>query len=175
MKLSDIKPNPNNPRLIKDDKFQKLVNSIREFPKMMSLRPMVVNSENIILGGNMRFKALKELGYKDIPDDWVKRADELTDDEARRFIIADNVEFGDDDWTALIDGWDVEKLDDWGLKNPFKTVDISKTEPPEKTKTIPAKQYHVLISFDMDQFQAMNDFIVELQKNKAIEIEKAFN
>ena len=72
MKLSEIKANPNNPRLIKDDKFKKLVKSIQEFPKMMDLRPMVVNSDNIVLGGNMRLKALKELGYKDIPNSWAR-------------------------------------------------------------------------------------------------------
>ncbi len=95
MKLSDIKSNPNNPRVIKDDKFRKLVKSIEEFPKMMVLRPMIINNDNIVLGGNMRLKALKELGYKDIPEDWVKRADDLTEEEARRFIIADNVGFGE--------------------------------------------------------------------------------
>ena len=118
MKLSHIKPNPNNPRLIKDDKFQKLVNSIREFPKMMELRPMVVNSDNIVLGGNMRLKALKELCYKDIPDEWVKSAKDLTEDEARRFIIADNVGFGEHDWEILKNEWDVDELNDWGLDIP---------------------------------------------------------
>ena len=93
MKLSDIKANPNNPRVIKDDKFEKLKKSITEFPKMMELRPMVINSDNIVLGGNMRLKALKDLGFKDIPDEWVKRAETLTDEEQRRFIIADNVGF----------------------------------------------------------------------------------
>ena len=115
MKLSDLKCNPSNPRLIKDDKFRKLVNSIKEFPKMMKLRPMVVNSDNIVLGGNMRLKALKELGYKEIPDEWVKRAEDLTDDEARRFIIADNVGFGEHDWELLANEWDEQELSDWGL------------------------------------------------------------
>ena len=118
MKLSDIKPNPNNPRLIKDDKFNKLVKSIQEFPKMMSLRPMVINGDNVVLGGNMRLKALKELGYKDIPDEWVKRANELTEDEARRFIIADNVGFGDHDWEMLANEWDADELSEWGLDVP---------------------------------------------------------
>ena len=75
MKLSEIKLNPNNPRVIKDDKFAKLVKSITEFPKMMALRPIVVNNDNVVLGGNMRLKALKEIGYKEIPDEWVKRAE----------------------------------------------------------------------------------------------------
>lgn len=91
MKLSNIKANPSNPRVIKDDRFQKLVKSISEFPKMMELRPMVINSDNVVLGGNMRLKALQELKYKEIPDNWVKRAEDLTDEEQRRFIIADNV------------------------------------------------------------------------------------
>ena len=126
MKLSHIKPNPNNPRLIKDEKFQKLVNSIREFPKMMELRPMVVNSDNIVLGGNMRLKALKELGYKDIPDEWVKSAKDLTEDEARRFIISDNVGFGEHDWEILKNEWDVNELNDWGLDIPdFDDVELS--------------------------------------------------
>ena len=118
MKLTDIKSNPNNPRVIKDDKFKKLVKSIKEFPKMMELRPMVINNDNVVLGGNMRLKALKELGYKDIPDEWVKRASELTDDEQRRFIIVDNVGFGEHDWEMLANQWDVEELTEWGLDIP---------------------------------------------------------
>ena len=123
MKLSEIKSNPNNPRLIKDDKFKKLVKSIEEFPKMMSLRPMVIDANSIVLGGNMRLKALKELGYKDIPDEWVKRAEELTEDEQRRFIIADNVGFGEHDWGMLANEWDTEELEDWGLDIPGFEVD----------------------------------------------------
>lgn len=118
MKLSGIKANPNNPRVIKDDKFQKLVKSIQEFPKMMELRPMIINADNIVLGGNMRLKALKELGYKDIPDSWVKRAEDLTDNEQRRFIIADNVGFGEHDWAMLANEWDFDELSDWGLDIP---------------------------------------------------------
>ena len=135
MKLSHIKPNPNNPRLIKDDKFQKLVNSIREFPKMMELRPMVVNSDNIVLGGNMRLKALKELGYKDIPDEWVKSAKDLTEDEARRFIISDNVGFGEHDWEILKNEWDVDELNEWGLEIP--DFDVEPLEAEEDDFDVP--------------------------------------
>lgn len=124
MKLSEIKNNPNNPRVIKDDKFAKLVNSIKEFPKMMALRPMVINADNIVLGGNMRLKALKELGYKEVPDEWVKRAEDLTEEEARRFIIADNVGFGEHDWDMLANEWDAEELSDWGLDMPSFAPDI---------------------------------------------------
>lgn len=116
--LNDIKPNPNNPRVIKDEKFKKLVKSIKEFPKMMELRPMVINNDNIVLGGNMRLKALKELGYKSIPKEWVKSADQLTEEEQRRFIIADNVGFGEHDFELLAADWDIEELEDWGLDVP---------------------------------------------------------
>jgi ParB-like chromosome segregation protein Spo0J len=118
IKLTTIKSNPNNPRVIRDEKFKKLVKSIEEFPKMMALRPMVVNEEMVVLGGNMRLKALKELGYKEVPNDWVKSAKDLTEDEIRRFIIADNVGFGEHDWEMLANEWDVEKLSEWGLDIP---------------------------------------------------------
>jgi len=118
MKLSEIKANPNNPRLIKDDKFKKLVKSIKEFPKMMALRPMVVDADGVVLGGNMRLKALQELKYKEVPDTWIKQASELTEDEQRRFIIADNVGFGENDWDMLANEWDADKLAEWGLEIP---------------------------------------------------------
>jgi len=115
MKLADINPNPNNPRLIKDDRFKNLVKSIEEFPKMMSLRPIVVDNNMVILGGNMRYKALQELKYKDIPDEWVKKASDLTEEEMRRFIIADNIQHGDWDLDILANEWDSEEMLDWGL------------------------------------------------------------
>jgi hypothetical protein len=125
IKLTTIKSNPNNPRVIRDEKFKKLVKSIEEFPKMMALRPMVVNEDMVVLGGNMRLKALKELGYKEVPNDWVKSAKDLTEDEIRRFIIADNVGFGEHDWEMLANEWDVEELTDWGLDIPnFNAADI---------------------------------------------------
>lgn len=135
MKLSDIKANPNNPRVIKDDKFKKLVKSISEFPKMMELRPMVINADNIVLGGNMRLRALKELGYKDIPDEWVKRAEDLTEEEQRRFIIADNVGFGEHDWEVLKMEWDVEgELSEWGLDIPTFEVEEENDEKVQSKK-----------------------------------------
>lgn len=117
IKLSTIKPNPDNPRLIKDEKFYKLCNSLETFgEKMMPLRPIVVDEDNIILGGNMRFKALKELGYSKVPENWIKRADELTEAEKREFIIKDNVGFGNWDWSLLSNQWDSEQISQWGLE-----------------------------------------------------------
>ena len=120
MKLSSIKSNPNNPRIIKDSRFEKLKQSIREFPKMLELRPIIINEQKIVIGGNMRLKALIELGYKDIPEEWIKRAEYLTEDEVRRFIIADNVGFGEHDWDLLANDWDAKELEGWGLEGfPF--------------------------------------------------------
>lgn len=115
IQIKEIKRNPNNPRKVNEAKFAKLLNSIKEFPKMMALRPIIVNEDNIVLGGNMRLKALKELGYKEIPKEWVKKANDLTDEEIQRFIIQDNVGYGDWDWELLNTQWDVEQLSDWGL------------------------------------------------------------
>jgi hypothetical protein len=122
MKLTDIKPNPNNPRLIKDDKFIKLVQSIKDFPEMMEKRPIVcvtdVDGKIYPLGGNMRFKALKEIGYKDIPETWVTMADDWTEEKRREFVIKDNVGFGEWDWEQLASEWDSEELEAWGLDVP---------------------------------------------------------
>jgi len=123
MNLTALKTNPNNPRICKDDKFFKLVNSIREFPKMMELRPIVVDEQMIIQGGNMRFKAIKELGLKEIPDSWVKQANDLTEDEKKRFIISDNVGFGEWDNEMLANEWDSVELEAWGLDLPNFEVD----------------------------------------------------
>jgi hypothetical protein len=111
-KVSEVKANPNNPRVIKDDKFKKLVKSIQDFPKMLELRPIVVNSDGIVLGGNMRLKACKEAGLKEVP---VIKAEDLTDDQQKEFIIKDNVGFGEWDWEDLASNWDAEELTEWGL------------------------------------------------------------
>jgi hypothetical protein len=118
VKLSAIKPNDKNPRTIRDARFERLKTSLEEFPAMMELRPIITDAEGTILGGNMRYRALKALGYKELPDGWVKRADELTEEEKRRFIIADNVGFGDWDWDTLGNEWDSEELAAWGLEVP---------------------------------------------------------
>jgi DNA modification methylase len=115
VKLSEIKSNPNNPRIIKDDKFRKLVKSIQEFPKMLEIRPVVVNADMIVLGGNMRLKACKEAGLKEVP---VIFADDLTDEEQKQFIIKDNVGFGEWDWDMIANEWDAEEVEEWGLDIP---------------------------------------------------------
>lgn len=125
VKISEVKMNPNNPRIIKDDKFNKLVKSIQEFPKMLQIRPIVVNQDMIVLGGNMRLKACKEAGLKEVP---IVMANDLTEEEQRQFIIKDNVGFGEWDWEMLVNEWDSEQLEDWGLDVPdfnFLPHDVS--------------------------------------------------
>lgn len=112
VKLELIKLNPNNPRLIKDDKFKKLVQSIIDFPQMLEIRPIVVNTDMIILGGNMRYKACKEAGIKEIP---VIIADNLTEEQQKEFLIKDNTSGGEWDWEVLANEWDSEQLEAWGL------------------------------------------------------------
>jgi len=129
VKISEVKPNPKNPRIIKDGKFQKLVKSIQEFPDMLNKRPLVVftdvDNKYVVLGGNMRLKACKEIGLKEIP---IIVADEWTEEQKNEFLIKDNVGFGEWDWDSLANEWDVEKLDDWGLDLP---VDLSVQEELE--------------------------------------------
>jgi ParB-like chromosome segregation protein Spo0J len=122
MKVSQLKANPTNPRIIKDDKFKKLVESLRGFPEMMEKRPMVcvtdVDGKMFPLGGNMRLRAIQELGMKEIPDTWVTLADDWTEDKRKEFTIKDNASFGEWNWDDLANEWDAELLADWGVDVP---------------------------------------------------------
>jgi DNA modification methylase len=113
--ISKVKLNPNNPRLIKDDKFKKLVASIQGFPEMLQIRPIVVNADMVVLGGNMRLRACKEAGLKEVP---IIVADNIPEDRQAEFIIKDNVGFGEWDWEMLANEWDADLLADWGLEVP---------------------------------------------------------
>jgi DNA modification methylase len=115
IKLNKIKSNPNNPRIIKDVKFKKLVTSIKEFPEMLEKRPIVVDENLIVLGGNMRTKACKEAGLKEV---WVDIVDNWSEEQKKEFIIKDNSGFGEWDWDVLANEWDADKLNDWGLDLP---------------------------------------------------------
>jgi len=119
--ISQVIPNPTNPRIIKDDKFKKLTKSIQEFPEMLELRPIVVDSNMVVLGGNMRLKACIAAGLKEVP---IIVADNLTEQQQAEFIIKDNVGFGEWDWDLLANQWDVEALEDWGLELPFDNTPV---------------------------------------------------
>ena len=146
--IQQIRNNDNNPRIIKDYKFKQLVKSIKEFPEMLKLRPIVVNSDMIVLGGNMRLKACKEAGLKEV---WILKADQLTEQQQREFIVKDNVGFGEWDWDVLANEWDNQQLEDWGLDLlPFEEEDVLEAKedgfneaPPEQPKTVLGDLYEI--------------------------------
>jgi ParB-like chromosome segregation protein Spo0J len=130
MLITEIKSNPNNPRLIKDHKFKQLVKSIQDFPQMLELRPIVIDENNMVLGGNMRLKACIEAGLTDVP---VIHANNLTEAQKKEFIIKDNISFGEHDWDALANEWNIIELDEWGLDIPaFANNDIE--QPKDNAK-----------------------------------------
>ena len=179
MKLSEIKANPNNPRIINDDKFNKLKKSIEDFPKMMDLRPIVVDVHNMVLGGNMRLKALEDLGYKEIPDKWVKRADDLTEDEKKEFIIKDNVGFGEWEWEMLANEWNVDDLTNWGLDIPMdclygwkegaahnwysdrKQTTILEFDRPTRNQEHPTMKPIPLIAYQIENSSKVGDIVAD--------------
>ena len=135
--IKEVKNNPNNPRLIKDDKFKKLVQSIKNFPEMLNIRPIVVNEHMIILGGNMRYKACLEAGLKEVP---IIKVDSLSAEKQREFIIKDNVSGGEWDWDMLANEWESEELEEWGLDVPefaFTQLEAEEDEyeMPDEIKT----------------------------------------
>lgn len=125
VKISQVKENKDNPRYIKDSKFNKLVKSIKEFPEMLKLRPIVVNSDMIVLGGNMRLKACKEAGLKEV---YILKADELTPEQQKEFVIKDNASFGEWDWDLLANEWNSVELEDWGVDNWQNIDDIETSD-----------------------------------------------
>ena len=131
--IRQVRSNPDNPRFIKGDKFEKLVKSIREFPQMLELRPIVVNKDMIVLGGNMRLKACEEAGIEQVP---IIFADNLTEEQQKEFIIKDNSSFGEWDWDLLANEWDINVLNDWGIDVPNFDVEDSIDETPEKEEKL---------------------------------------
>jgi len=125
VKISEVKNNPNNPRLIKDDKFKKLVASINSFPEMLEKRPIVVDEDMIVLGGNMRLRASQEAGLKEV---WIDVAEGWTEEQKAEFIIKDNVGFGDWDWDVLANEWNSVDLEDWALDSWQNIDDIETSD-----------------------------------------------
>jgi hypothetical protein len=141
IKIQKINHNAKNPRLIKDEKFKKLVNSIKEFPDMLKIRPIVIDENNVILGGNMRLRACKEAGLKEV---WIEKIENFTEEQKKEFIVKDNVGFGDWDWDILANEWDNIKLNEWGMDvwQPQKDLDLEdffvqdNSEPAEEKNKI---------------------------------------
>lgn len=154
IKLSEIKANPNNPRLIKDDKFKKLVQSIKDFPEMLDIRPIVCNADMVILGGNMRYKAAKEAGLKEVSVKVVS----LSEAKQREFLIKDNVSGGEWDFDILANEWDALELDAWGLDLPV-SLESQQEDISEKIKT--EFKIEVICSNEKEQELFYNKLIEE--------------
>ena len=165
--ISSITENAANPRTINKHKFQKLVNSVREFPEMLSLRPIVVNKDNVILGGNMRYKACKELGLKEV---YIIQAADLDDKQAQEFIVKDNVGFGEWDWDILANAFDNVELKEWGLDvwQPEEDVDYSVLEELDLEDTLENKESGVkrgiVIEFEPKHYDEANELISKARK-----------
>ena len=168
MKISKLKNNPNNPRFIKDDKFEKLKKSISEFPEMMEKRPIVCVTDTdgklYPLGGNMRLKALQELGYKEISDNWVTIADNWNEAQRREFIIKDNVGFGEWDWEELANDWDSEQLEDWGLDLPTFSTDVDYSEKNKELdlNDFEDQKYTIKLEYSEDDYNIVKERLQEL-------------
>lgn len=171
--ISEIKANPSNPRTIKDDKFKKLVQSIKDFPKMLEIRPIVVNEDNIVLGGNMRLKACIEAGLKKIP---VINAKDLTPEEQKQFIIKDNVGFGEWDWAMLSSEWGTEDLTEWGLDLPNFVDNLSNnndyeglTASDKLDKFLDSELKRMFFVYESETFERVINWLNELQTNYDLE------
>jgi hypothetical protein len=172
VKLSDIKLNPNNPRLIKDDKFKKLVQSIIDFPEMLKIRPIVVNEDMIILGGNMRFKACKELKHKEVS---IIKLNGLSAEKQREFLIKDNVSGGEWDWNLLANEWDEIKLTEWGLDvwhndelsnlNEYEGLDAES----KLDKFLNSELKRMFLVYDNETFENVINWFNKLQEKHELE------
>lgn len=160
IKVSKLKSNPDNPRLIKDDKFKKLVNSLKEFPEMAEVRPIVVNQEMVVLGGNMRLKAMIEAGWKEAPVEIV----DWSEEKQKEFVIKDNVGFGEWEWDDLANTWDAESLKEWGLDvwQPESVLDDFDETIEDKESNI---KRAIMIEFDPKHYDKANELISQARKD----------
>lgn len=166
VKTKDIHANENNPRILKDDKFKKLVKSIKDFPEMLEIRPIVVNNEMMVLGGNMRLRAIQEIGLKEVP---VIKAENLTEEQQREFLIKDNVGFGEWDWDALANDWNPGDLNQWGLDVPLL---LDGVEPDDLTDD--AKNNPPMIKITLDSVEQLQQAEIDIQELIDRKYPKAF-
>jgi len=176
VKINKIFANPVNPRTIKENKFKKLVNSIKEFPEMLKLRPIVVNSEMGILGGNMRYKACEQLGLKEV---WIIKAENLTEKQMQQFVIKDNVGFGEWDWDILANSWDTKELKDWGIDvwQPEEVIDYSILDEIDLDDEIQTMydqtKKSIILEYPAADFEPIKKIYDDL-KNKGINLSDLF-
>jgi len=166
VKLSKIKPNPNNPRQITAEAVQRLAESIERDPEFMELRPIIVDADGIIVAGNQRYRAIKQLGKKEIPDEWVRQADTLTEEQRRRFILVDNSipgMSGDWDVDLLANEWELPELQDMGFSLDDLGLDIQEEEMPEMSNREKAPIQQMTFTLHDEQVEVVKD---ALQKAK---------
>ena len=167
LKINELKPNESNPRIIKEAKFKKLVKSIKDFPEMLELRPIILDENNVILGGNMRYKACVAAGLKEVP---VKIAKGLTEEQKEEFIVKDNVGFGEWDWDILGNEWNNEKLGEWGMDvwQPEEAVDYSVLDDLDLGSTLGDKEAGVKraiqIEFEPEHYDEAAELISNARK-----------
>jgi len=167
LKINQLKPNKTNPRIIKEPKFKKLIQSIKDFPQMLDLRPIVIDENYTILGGNMRYKACVEAGLKEVP---VKIAKDLTEKQKQEFIVKDNVGFGEWDWDMLGNEWDNVKLGEWGMDvwQPEEAVDYSVLDDIDLGNTLEEitgqVKRSILIEFNVEHYEEAKQLINESRK-----------
>ena len=171
--ISQVIPNPTNPRIIKDDKFKKLVKSIQDFPQMLDIRPIVVDSNMVVLGGNMRLKACIAAGLTEVP---IIVADQLTEEQKKEFIIKDNSSFGEWDWDILANEWEIADLSDWGIDIPAAYFDDDKEPAFDKDELdkaldsyINAKVKQITLYFDTQQYEYVLSSLEQIAKEKELE------
>lgn len=141
VKINEVKKNENNPRYIRDKNFKKLVNSIKGFPKMFEVRPIVVDENMVILGGNMRYEAAKEVGLKEV---WIDSTEDWTEEEKKEFIVKDNIGYGEWDFDILTTDYNTDELIEWGVDIPDYTIEPLESE---LTEDFEENDYSIKITF----------------------------
>ena len=158
VKITEIKANPNNPRILKDDKFRKLVTSIEKFPEMADVRPIVVNMDMVVIGGNMRLRAMKEVGWKEAPVQMV----DWTEEQQKEFIIKDNLGYGEWDWDDLANNWDEQELTDWGLDIPNFDTEGFADKNKELSLDDVTDSMTITLKYTEDEYHIVKDALLKL-------------
>ena len=158
VKITEIKANPNNPRILKDDKFRKLVTSIEKFPEMADVRPIVVNMDMVVIGGNMRLRAMKEVGWKEA---FVQIVD-WTEEQQKEFIIKDNLGYGEWDWDDLANNWDEQELTDWGLDIPNFDTEGFADKNKELSLDDVTDSMTITLKYTEDEYHIVKDGLLKL-------------
>lgn len=171
--IEKVKLSPYNPRVIKNNKFTKLMKSLIEFPQMLELRPIVVDEDMIVLGGNMRLRACMELGLKEVP---IVVAEGLNEEQKKEFVIKDNAAFGEWDWDLLANEWQIQDLSDWGIDIPASYFD-SDVEPEFDMQQLDKdldiyinnKIKQIVLYFDNDQYKYVLAKLEEIMEERGLD------